>query len=147
MTLSNILFGTARKIISTFVLRLCSILIIVVLCIIFVSFFHSFIAVFLFSFVGNTMNFFIHSLNRFVLKKAPYALLSSSRCPFCYLYMQIYIACKLDWEENIFDWSVESVAFRIKIIMHNFSLIINHSCLPDSNMRIGTYLDQTQAIM
>ena len=136
MILSHILFGTARKIISTFVSGLCRILIIVVLlyyiCIIF-PFIHS--------------CFFIHSLNRFVLKKAPYALLSSSRCPFCYLYMQIYIACKLDWEENIFDWSVESVAFRIKIIMHNFSLIINHSCLPDSNMRIGTYLDQTQAIM
>ena len=36
---------------------------------------HSFITVFLFFFVINAMNLFIHSLKRFVLKKAAYALL------------------------------------------------------------------------
>ena len=34
------------------------------------SFSHSFIAVFLFSFVSNATNFFLHTLHRFVLKKS-----------------------------------------------------------------------------
>ena len=43
----------------------------------------------------------------------------STRCPFRSLYMQIYPlnTCKLDLEENLFDFYVESVTFRIKIFM------------------------------
>ena len=51
---------------------------------------------------------------------------------------------KLDWEENLFDFYVESIAFRIN--MCNFNLIINDSHLYASNMAIGIYHDQTQAI-
>ena len=63
------------------------------------------------------MNFLIHSLNRFVLKKNIYALLVFfSRVP----YMQIYPlnASKLDWEENIFDFCAELIAFRIEIFIN-----------------------------
>ena len=33
---------------------------------------------------------------------------------------EIYLlnACKLDWEENLFDFYVESIAFRIKILIN-----------------------------
>ena len=53
------------------------------------------------------------------------------------LYMLIYPLnpCKLDPEANLFNCYVELIA-----------LIINKSCLYNSNMRIDTYLDQTQAI-
>ena len=67
------------------------------------SFSHSFIAVFPFSFFSNATNFggLFHSL-----------------------YMQIYIlnACKLDWEEKLFDFYVESIPFRIKILMNETSI-------------------------
>ena len=33
---------------------------------------------------------------------------------------EIYLlnACKMDWEENLFDFYVEPVAFRIKILIN-----------------------------
>ena len=50
---------------------------------------------------------------------------SSIECPFCSLYIQTYLlnACKLGCEQNLFDFYVESVAFRIKILM-NRTLIL-----------------------
>ena len=106
------------------------------------SFSHSFIAVFIFSFVNNATNFFIHSLNRFVLKKKKkkklaYALLLFFNwMPFYFLvYVNVYLnAGKLDWEENLFDFYVESIAFTIKILMKTFifyykffiSVVIKH---------------------
>ena len=33
-------------------------------------------------------------------------------------------ACKLDWEENIFDFDVEAIAFKIKILI-NVTLFYN----------------------
>ena len=75
-----------------------------------------------FSFVSNATIFFIHSLNMFALEK------------------------KLAGEENPFGFYVESIAFRMKIL-RNFHLIIKDSSQIDSNMRKGTYLDQTQAII
>ena len=64
------------------------------------SFSHSFIAEFPFCFVSNTTNF---------------------GCPFRPLHMQIYIlnACKLGWEENLFDFCVEWIAFRKRILQLN----------------------------
>ena len=51
--------------------------------------------------------------------------------PFRFLYMQIYLlnTCKLDWEENLFDFYVESIAFRIKILMSitSFAHAIYHT--------------------
>ena len=41
---------------------------------------------------------------------------------------------------------VESIASRIKI-EGNFNLIINNKHLFNSNMRIGTYLDQVKVII
>ena len=52
---------------------------------------------------------------------------------------------KVDGEENLFDLYVESVAFKMKILI-NINIIISDSRLYNSNMRISTYLDQTQAI-
>ena len=59
------------------------------------SFSHSFIAVFPFSVLSNAMNFFIYSLNRFVLKKAAYALLFFfNRVPFSFLvYTNMPLKC------------------------------------------------------
>ena len=63
-------------------------------------------------FVSNAMNFLIHSVTSFFLINA-YALLvffnqvlSMQICP--------WNACKLEWEENLFDLYVELIAFRIK---------------------------------
>ena len=85
------------------------------------------------------MNFFVHSLNRLVLKKKK----KKNK-------LQIYPlnACKIDWEENLYDFNVESIDFKIKILINitNFDLIINDIRLYNSNTRIGAYLDQTQAI-
>ena len=83
-----------------------------------------------FSFVSNVTNFFIYSLNRFVLKKTTHKLLGFfNRMP----YMQIYPlnASKLDWKENLIDFCVESTA-----------VIIKDSYLYNSNMGIGKYLDR-----
>ena len=74
------------------------------------SFSYLLITVFPFSFVSNATTFFIHSLNRFVLKKSCLSgFLQSIGYPFRFLQMQIYLlnACKLDWEENIFYFCVE----------------------------------------
>ena len=82
---------------------------------------HSSIAVFSFFFVRNAMNFFIHSLNNFFLKKLlVHCWFPSIKCPLPSLYMQIYLlnAC----EENLFDFYVESIAFRIKILMNVTSI-------------------------
>ena len=71
--------------------------------------------------VSNAINFFIHSLNRFVLKKTTYALLLFFNwVP----YMQTYLlnACKLDGEENLFDFYVESIAFSFKILINITSI-------------------------
>ena len=54
------------------------------------SFSHSFVAAFPFSFVSNAKKFFIHSLNRFVLKNGmlvfmywvPFSLLAYKNIPF-----------------------------------------------------------------
>ena len=97
-----------------------------------------------FSVVSNAMNFFIHFQTGLFWKKTAYALLVLfSRVP----YSQIYLlnACKLALEENLFDFYVKSIAFRIEILI-NFNLIISDSRLYNSNMRIGKYLNQTQAI-
>ena len=70
------------------------------------------------SFLGKATNFFIDSLNKFVLKKycQHIAGFFQSGDLFWFLYMQKYlISCKLDWEENLFYFYVESKAFRIKI--------------------------------
>ena len=60
-------------------------------------------------------------------------------------YMQVNVLnfCKLDWEENLFDFYVESIAFRIKILINVTS--INSSSLFNSNMKIDTNLDQTDS--
>ena len=93
------------------------------------SFFDSFVVIFSFFFVHNAMNFFIHSLNRFVFEKLfTGCRFSSVLCSFLSLYMQIYLlnACKLNWEEKLFGFYAESIAFRIKIFMR-ISLIISDS--------------------
>ena len=57
-----------------------------------------------FSFVSNAMNFFnffIHSLNRFVSLKLQIDLLN---------------VCKLDCQENLFDFYVKAIAFIIRIL-------------------------------
>ena len=100
-----------------------------------------------FLFVSNATNFFIHSLKGLVLKKPCLyvaGFLQLGALPS--LNMQIYpfIARTLDCEENLFDFYVESIAFRIKI--HKFNLIINDSRLYTSNIRIDIYLDQIQSI-
>ena len=85
------------------------------------SFSNSFVSIFLFSFAINATNFVIHSSCRFVLKKTTHAFpVSSLKYIFCSLYMQMYIlnACKLDWDESLFDFCVESLAFRIKILLN-----------------------------
>ena len=62
------------------------------------------------------------------------------------LYANIHFKyLKVDGEENLFDFYVESVAFKMKILI-NINIIISDSRLYNSNMRISTYLDQTQAI-
>ena len=84
-----------------------------------------------FSFFSNATNSFIHSLNSFILKKS-WCWFPSSRCPFCFLYIQIYLlsACKVDWEENLFD-------FRIKILMNITSVSWPIS---ERNRRIGCFV-------
>ena len=65
------------------------------------------------------------------------------------LSIQIYPlnACKLDWEENFFNFNVESIAFRIKILINVTSILIfSDSHMYNSNMKIGKYLYQTHAI-
>ena len=71
-------------------------------------------------FVSNAMKFFIYSLTGLFLKNAYALLVFFNRV----LYMQIYLwnACKLDWEENLFDLYVESIAFRIKIFISLLSI-------------------------
>ena len=102
-------------------------------------FLHSFIS--RFSYVSNASNLFILKTGLFLKTLLPRCWFSSIACPFYSLYMQIYLlnTCKLNWEENVFDFYLESVAY--------FNLIINSNCLFNNNMRIGTYLDQTQAIL
>ena len=88
-----------------------------------------------FSFVRNATNFFIHSLSRFISKKKKKLLLcywfSSVWGPFYSLYMQICLlnTCKLDWEKNLFNFYVESIAFRIKILINitSFAHAIYHT--------------------
>ena len=95
------------------------------------SFSDSFIVIFSFFFIYNAMNFFIHSLNRFVFEKLfTGCWFSSVLCSFLSLYMQIYLlnACKLNWEEKLFGFYAESIAFRIKIFMR-ISLIISDSSI------------------
>ena len=48
------------------------------------------------------------------------------------------------WSEkkNFYDFYVESIAFRIKVLI-NFNLVINDTYLYNNIMRIGKYLDQT----
>ena len=64
--------------------------------------------------------------------------------PFCSLYIQIYFlnASKLDWDENHFDFFIESIAFKPK----TFNLTINISHLFNGNMSTDIYLDQILAI-
>ena len=64
-----------------------------------VSLSHPFKAAFLSSFVSNAKKF---------------------GCSLRSLFMQIYFlkACKMDWEENFFDFNVESIAFWIKVTMN-----------------------------
>ena len=68
----------------------------------------------------NATNFFIHSLNKFVLKKKKKLFLC---CWFSWIwcciskYKHPVNACKLDWKENIFYFYVQSIAFRIKILI------------------------------
>ena len=53
-------------------------------------------------------------------------------------------ACKLHWKGNLSDFYVESIAFRINILINATS---SYESTAAANMIIGTYLDQTQAIM
>ena len=73
-----------------------------------------------FSFVSNTTNFFIHSLNWFVLtfEKILHTQcwFSSFKCP-CRSQIYTLDACNLDSEENLFNIDVESIAFIIKILL------------------------------
>ena len=50
--------------------------------------------------------------------------ISSTACYLCSFYLQIYLlnACKLDREENLFEFNVKSIAFRIKVLT-NLTLI------------------------
>ena len=83
-------------------------------------------------------------------KNATNALqVSSIGYPFHSLYMQTCPsnACKLDWQEN-FLVSMYITNFQNQnTYENNFNLIINGSRLFNRNMGIGTYLNQTQAIM
>ena len=90
------------------------------------------------------MNFFIHSLNRFVFEKLfTGCRFSSVLCSFLSLYMQIYLlnARKLNWEEKLVGFYAESIAFTIKIFMR-ITLIINDSSVCLKVTCIGRYLDQ-----
>ena len=60
------------------------------------------------------MNFLIHSLNRFVLKKEYLRVASFLQSGALYA----NIPFKLDWEENIFDFCAELIAFRIEIFIN-----------------------------
>ena len=75
------------------------------------------------SFASKATNFFIHSLNRFLLKK------NCLRVAGFYQSVALYAntvyplnTCKLDREENLFDFYVESIAFRIKILINITSI-------------------------
>ena len=93
---------------------------------------------------SQSHHFLIHSLNRFVLKKKCLHVVGFLQLGA--LYANIHFKClKVDGEENLFDFYVESVAFKMKILI-NINIIISDSRLCNSNMRISTYLDQTQAI-
>ena len=55
--------------------------------------------------------------------------------------MQIYPlnACELDWEENLFNFYINSFQ-NLNTYERNFNLIINDSRLFNSNTRIGNYV-------
>ena len=74
-----------------------------------------------FSFVSNATNFCVHFLNWFVFEETAYALLVFfNRVP-C---MQIcpLNSCKLDREEDLFDFSLEPIASAIKAIINVTSI-------------------------
>ena len=112
---------------------------------------HSFTAIFPFSFVSDATNFFIHSLNVcFKIKCLCWLLVFFNQVAFLFLvYANItFTHSQTGLRREPFWFLCRINSFQNQNTYEcNFNLIINNSYLFNSNMRTGTYLDQTHAIM